>query len=330
MNQLLKLARDYVDSGTSVIPLRLDGSKAPTIEWKEFQHRLPNACELESWFSQPAGIGLVCGAISGGLEVLDFDAGDLLEPWQKLALGIATKLPIVSTPSGGWHVLYRCNEIGGNVKIACDPNNAKQTLIETRGEGGYIVAEGSPCETHATGLPYVQDWGPRLPAIPTVTLNERRQLWAAARTFDLRGEEFQRKLIGKQTQRSLVRSNQIHPVIAKFDAHDHLGIDSHLPRLDHSRWEHWLRPGKRFGVSARIVIAQDGSELLTVFSGNAGCSAQVVHTEYGANSTHGRPSNSVETSKPHSSTLAARWGNAKTDQDELRKPGLTACENRAC
>ncbi len=270
MNWVLRLAMQYVDAGVSIIPLRLDGSKAPVFEWREFQHRLPTVYELDSWFCKPAGIGLVCGAVSGGLEVLDFDAGELLEPWQKLVAGIAKNLPIVSTPSGGWHVLYRCEEIGGNVKIACDPNRLKQTLIETRGEGGYIVAEGSPCETHATELPYVQEWGPRLPAIPTITPLERRQLWAAARTFDLRGEEFQRKLIEKQTRRLEVRSNQIHPAIAKFNARTTWESILTSHGWTTADGEHWLRPGKRFGVSARIVIADDGSELLTVFSGNAG------------------------------------------------------------
>ena len=60
-----------------------------------------------------------------------------------------------------WHVLFRCNEIGGNIKIACDPQRReKKTLMETKGEGGLIIAEGNPCTVHKSGLPYVQYSGP--------------------------------------------------------------------------------------------------------------------------------------------------------------------------
>ncbi len=166
-----RLAIEYRDAGISVIPLRLDGSKGPddqlpricniitrkeSTTWLPYQTRIAELCEIESWFSRPAGIGIVCGAVSGGLEVIDFDDGSLFEPWHSIVSHIVDRLPVVETPSGGWHVLYRCDEIGGNVKIACDPKREKQTLIETRGQGGYIVAEGSPCETHATGLAYAQ------------------------------------------------------------------------------------------------------------------------------------------------------------------------------
>ncbi len=292
---VLELATEYTQAGLSVIPLRLDGSKGPadwllprlcdsrtqkeSASWKPFQYRIAEQCELDTWFSIPksglaissnAGIGLVCGAISGGLEVIDFDDGSLLNPWYSLVHHIAAKLPIVETPSGGWHVLYRCNEIGGNVKIACDPDREKQTLIETRGEGGYIVAEGSPCETHATGLPYCQAFGPLLPTVPRITPIERRELWAAARSFDRRGEAFKKKLIAKQTRQSQRIATDVNPVIAAFC--DRTSWDSILTRHGWTTrdGECWTRPGKTYGVSARVVIADDGEQLLTVFSGNAG------------------------------------------------------------
>lgn len=213
---------------------------------------------------------MVCGAISGGLEVLDFDDGSLFNPWYRKVSRIADKLPIVETGGGGWHVLYRCDEIGGNNKIAVDPNREKKTLIETRGEGGYIVAEGSPCETHATGLAYCQAFGPRLPMIPRITPDERRQLWAAARTFDLRGETERQKIISRHNRKSAGISAPVHPLVAAFN--ERHSWDAILTRHGWTTrdGEYWTRPGKSFGVSARIVIADDGSELFHVRSSNAG------------------------------------------------------------
>ena len=183
---------------------------------------------------------------------------------------IVELLPVVETGGGGWHVLYRCEEIGGNVKIACDPNRAKQTLVETRGEGGYIVAEGSPCSVHASGLPYVQYSGPYLPSVPRITADERRELWRAARTFDKRGEAFTRKLAEKYTRTNVAQSGTTHPVVTEFN--NRSDWESILCRHGWTSRDsiHWTRPGKQYGTSAKVVVAGDGSELLTVFSGNAG------------------------------------------------------------
>ena len=65
-----KVAKRYRDAGLSVIPIRPDGSKAPALaSWQEFQERLATDLELIKWFSRTVGIGIVGGAISGGLEI---------------------------------------------------------------------------------------------------------------------------------------------------------------------------------------------------------------------------------------------------------------------
>jgi hypothetical protein len=56
---------------------------------------------------------LVCGAVSGNLELLDFDcAGEAFAAWSELvaahAPDLLDRLVIESSPSGGWHVFYRC------------------------------------------------------------------------------------------------------------------------------------------------------------------------------------------------------------------------------
>lgn len=169
----------------SQIAIRLDGSKAPTESWKEFQERMPRFAELESSFKGlEIGVGIVCGKVSDNLEVLDFDE----RPDETFAAFrdrpgvdmILCKLPIVETPSGGRHVFLRCHTIAGNQKLAMTKDN--QVLIETRGEGGYVVGPLSPEGIHKDGM-YMQVEGPPLPAIPMLTPFERGILLDAARSL---------------------------------------------------------------------------------------------------------------------------------------------------
>jgi putative DNA primase/helicase len=53
------IALEYAAAGISVIPVRLDGSKAPAAKsWTEYQERIATPEEIESWFERPFGIGL--------------------------------------------------------------------------------------------------------------------------------------------------------------------------------------------------------------------------------------------------------------------------------
>jgi hypothetical protein len=66
--------------------------------------------------------------------------------------------PIARTPSGGYHVYLRSVEPPGrNTKLAVSAQPVRagsHLLVETRGEGGYVVAPGSPVECHRTRRPY--------------------------------------------------------------------------------------------------------------------------------------------------------------------------------
>lgn len=169
---LLEIARAYVSAGLCVLPIRGDGSKKPSLPtWKEFQRRRPTPRELATWFhpGSPVGIAVVCGAVSGGLEVLDFDDGDVFLEWAALvgaeAPGLLPRLTQVRTPAGGRHVYYRCpGLVKGNRKLA--RTAAGKALIETRGEGGYVLAPGCPPCCHPTGGVYEHVAGPALTAVP--------------------------------------------------------------------------------------------------------------------------------------------------------------------
>lgn len=197
-------AYNYVDAGFSIVPLRLDGSKGPAVEsWKQYTERRPVLKEVYEWFLKPAGIGIICGAISEGLEVIDFDMPELLSPLlAMLPTNLVKRLAVYKTP-GGWHLAYRCIEVCGNRKLASwEPpkSHSEQTQghrqstgfravvkgvrIETRGEGGYVVGEGSAVGVHSSGKQYTHHSGPKLCGLEHIEPNDRNAIWQAAMTFD--------------------------------------------------------------------------------------------------------------------------------------------------
>ena len=64
---------DFSEAALALIPLRVDGSKAPAISgWKSYQQEPPTEEQLRTWFGgqhRNAGAALICGTVSGGLEV---------------------------------------------------------------------------------------------------------------------------------------------------------------------------------------------------------------------------------------------------------------------
>src|SRR5262249_37137442 len=123
--EVLAIARYYVRTcGLSVIPVRTDGSKEPAVGWKMFQTAQPVDSTLVEWFGQGVAraIGITCGGGSGNLEVIGCYCQPLFPEWKELvqshAPGLFEQLPISETPSGGRHALYRCEEVGGNRKLA--------------------------------------------------------------------------------------------------------------------------------------------------------------------------------------------------------------------
>jgi len=113
------------------------------------------------WASCPqASVGVATGA--SGLVVVDLDCKNGqpgLDEWHKIVSASEEPLEattLVETPSGGIHVYYRAN--GHRVMGAA---GRLAPGIDTRAEGGYVIAGGSP------GYLYVDGHGPeRLAPLP--------------------------------------------------------------------------------------------------------------------------------------------------------------------
>lgn len=156
---MLDAALTYIAAGLSVIPIdpqtkRPYSGLLPTVDgrrsWKPFQERIASEHEIRKWFSRPRiNIGIVCGAVSGGLIVLDFDVhADTVYPQFLKHCPWAVELPVVKTGKG-YHLYLRTDAPEGNQDLAKD--RAGHVLIQTRGEGGYVLA---PPSIHPSGARY--------------------------------------------------------------------------------------------------------------------------------------------------------------------------------
>ena len=188
-------ALSIVACGFSLIPIE-PGGKAPVagVAWQPYQKVTPTASVINDWFGKDRDIAVICGAVSGMLEVMDFDnprhavrAGHFTLWWATiLEYGYSElrgKLVVAQTPSGGYHVFYRCRGgIEGNKKLAQlnEKLDGKEVLVETRGEGGYVLVAPSSGYTWKQG---------NLQSVPEITTEERDFLLRAAKMYDERVEE---------------------------------------------------------------------------------------------------------------------------------------------
>jgi putative DNA primase/helicase len=190
MNTRQHAAMNLLSAGLSIVPIRPDGSKAASVKWERYQHERATAHDVQRWFSSlRSGIGIIAGEISGGLEILDFDDGDVHQPWENLVgqihEGILDHIPLVWTPTGGFHVYYRALGIERNQKLArrLVPGQSPEVRIETRGEGGYVLSPYCHPDCHPLRQSYVLLRGD-LANIPLISADERQTFINAARAFD--------------------------------------------------------------------------------------------------------------------------------------------------
>ncbi len=268
---------DYLLAGLSIVPIRGDKSKAPAIDgWKRYQTKAPTLAEANQfWLADNIGIGIVHGRASGNTEAIDIDTAELFPPFvvevERLAPGLIDRLTFIKTPRPGYHVVYKCSEIGSPQKLAQRPDptperpNQRKTLIETKGEGGYTLAPGSPGCCHETGGLYEHVDGPPLTELTTITPDEREILFRVARSFNEIFDETPTTASKPQGERA--------DGLSPGDDFNRRATWEEI--LEPNGWEfshdkYWRRPGKANGWSATVGCqSQHGTELFCCFSDNA-------------------------------------------------------------
>ncbi|BCL83617.1 bifunctional DNA primase/polymerase [Ktedonobacteria bacterium brp13] len=269
-----------IRAGISFIPIQADGSKRPDLQsWKEFQRRVPTLQEARIWFyGKQRGIAFVTGAVSGGLEMLDFDSHAAYEEFiaHMHLEGLTWLLERIEqgykefSPKGV-HLYYRCALIEGNKKLAqCSLQEPPWVIskIETRGEGGYSIGAPSCGRVHPSGQPYQLVAG-NLATIQTIAQEDRAVLLSVARMLDempVKEEQHPR-----DANRSYKKYQSQHG--ERLPGHVFNERITWAEILEPHGWtrvtsigneDFWRRPGKDRGISASTNY--EGSDFLYVFS----------------------------------------------------------------
>jgi hypothetical protein len=204
----LEAALAWHQAGASVVRAAIDGTKRPDGAWKQYQTRRPTEDTIRQWFEGGhPGIGIILGSVSGGLEMLEFEgravtenrheefdkiaeASGLGEVWQRIKDGYCEQ-----TPSGGYHLIYRVTggPVLGNTKLArrpateeelaAKPGEKVKVLVETRGEGGFVVTAPSHGPVHPSAQPW-QLLAGHPKNVAEITAAERDALFTIARMLD--------------------------------------------------------------------------------------------------------------------------------------------------
>ena len=160
-------ARMYRDLGLSVVPAHTPHAgqwKRPWGDWLEFQNALVPEGVFVRWYDPVTGehrnrrnMGLICGAASGGLVVVDLDVGEHKDGrlwWNGLvaveANGLEPETACQITGGGGRQLLFRAPDGWTPPTFKASPVG-----VDIRGQGGFIMA---PPSMHASGQIY--DWEP--------------------------------------------------------------------------------------------------------------------------------------------------------------------------
>lgn len=147
---LRDVAISYQHAALAVLPARRAEKRPAVGAWRQYRDRAPTEAEVQAWFANDHdALCILCGKVSDNTEIIDFDAGGELYQrwWQRIPADLRNRLVVERTPSGGYHVDYRCEaEICGNLKLAQRRTDDGKivTLIETRGEGGLFLCAPTP------------------------------------------------------------------------------------------------------------------------------------------------------------------------------------------
>lgn len=314
VTSLRDAASEMHAAGLCVVPARQDGTKRPDVaSWLQYQTTRSTPAEHDQWFGdgRATGIGVVYGAVSGNVELIEFegravaegvfaevkdlmDASGLGEAWQAILTGWADE-----SPSGGVH--YRVRVTGApvpvNTKLANrlaredeytpkerklkdeNPNkDITRGLIETRGEGGFGVTAPSHGTVHPSGKPYVRiSGGPG--TIPNLTADVVAAIHNVLKMLDRVPKPEKTSVpVTRQPADDSLRPGDDYE--ARTDWADILEPDGWTLVYERGT-RYWRRPGKGIGVSATTGHARDRDRLY-VFTTSTEFEAGKPYTKFGA------------------------------------------------
>jgi hypothetical protein len=336
-HDLITTARAFEAASFSVVPVRADGSKAPAAFWKKHQTERAGRDLVDEWFTGNRfdGLGVICGAVSGGLEMIELEGRavaegylpkltaaladhGLAEVWTRIITGY-----LDSSPSGGLHTLVKVDGVvRKNTKLARRPSTpdeleawkakeqlkvdneqdpvkqqrqqasldnvtrgeqVPQVLIETRGEGGFVVTAPSGGRSHPSGKAWAMICG-GIDTIATITSDERDALFAVASLLDEMPAPPAPPRPPRPRQAGDSLGDELRPgddFAAKVDWADILDPHGITIVARYGNGYTLRRAGKSFGISGTIGTRGDGDNLY-MFSTSTLFEAETPYTKFGA------------------------------------------------
>lgn len=284
------IAKQMADAGLNVLPaIRID--KRPVGRWRPYQTARFNDFAAFEWAD---ALCVICGAISGDLEIFDFDcAGEFFPAFRdelrRIDAELLDRLVIEQSPSGGYHVAFRINEGGvpkntkiahkrGMVNYGATAKTAKYhgkeypvhpdgciypCAIETRGTGGICLV--APTD----GYRVVQGSWLR---VPTITRQERDMIATLCSRLNEWLEMPEPAPHPKPrplfiTEPRITINDGAADWLRKTGKARELLIENGWTFIEeNSEFEQWVRPGKNRGLSGSLWKE---THLFNCFTSNA-------------------------------------------------------------
>jgi hypothetical protein len=152
MNDILKR---FYDTGFSLFPV--GQGKRPLIPWEGYKHKRADWVTIQGWGNMyhACNWAVVCGAVSGGLTILDCDDPKIVD-----LLRIDTLT--VQTPSGGRHLYVRSNKIPEKEQAhkgyALDVQGERSYALippSTSDQGVYTIVKDVPIKEYEDIISYI-------------------------------------------------------------------------------------------------------------------------------------------------------------------------------
>jgi len=242
------------------IPVFPCGEDKSPITQNGFHAAVTDQNQVQAWFDTD---NRMIGVPMGEITCLDIDAkhqAGLIDDFEQACVdaGLATVIELMPkqlTINGGCHFFLKVKDLSdpiGNTKIA--KNESKETIIETRGKGGYVIVAPSK------GYEFVRG---SIDSVPTVTLETWQKIKAVGESFNK--IETQSQVDAPRLERTTDGTSPGDEYNARGDLLNLLQRHGWKPNSDFSRW---TRPGKDSGVSATWNSAETPNKFY-VFSSNA-------------------------------------------------------------
>jgi len=251
----------YLKADDESLSVTTDDTGFPKGTWAPFQERQPTTEEAKRWLDNGiVSMAVVAGRVSGGVEILDFDAEGYYERWCAAVGDLADNLPVQQTGGGGIQVAWRCSDPEQNQKLAWHPDPSAHTgrtvAIETRGEGGYAVL---PPSLHPSGNHYKLLRG-RFSDIPHIAMSLRNYLLSCARQLcqaPKTKQDLEREALQEAEKEERRRNYDGDSVIDAYNAKH--GIEAVLTHYGYTKAHggRWSRPGDTDSAGVEVIKGQN-------------------------------------------------------------------------